>query len=96
MDSALTRLGRLLNPRLLIRGYKLTFGSPVARQHVLPDLAEFCGANDPAPRNDDLFMQGRAAGRRDVWLRIQNFLHLTDDELMALYAGRPTMRREHE
>lgn len=95
MLEFLSRLGRRTRLDHLRRAYLLALRSPVAVEHILPDLAEFCGANDPAPKADNLFMQGRAAGRRDVWLRIQNFLHLNDEELMALYAGRPTTRREN-
>ena len=90
----LSRLGRRFHLRDVARAYRMCLLSPAGSEFILPDLAEFCGAHDPAPKSDDLFMQGRAAGRRDLWLRIQNFLHLTDDELAALYAGRPVMRRD--
>lgn len=90
----LTRLGRLVSSRELRRAYRACLLSPAGTEHILPDLAEFCGAHDPAPKAEDLFMQGRHAGRRDVWLRIQNFLHLTEEELVALYAGRAVVRRE--
>lgn len=91
----LSRLGRRFHLREVSRAYRTCLLAPLSTEFILPDLAEFCGAHDPAPKNADLFMQGRAAGRRDVWLRLQNFLHLTDDELAALYAGRPVMRSDN-
>jgi hypothetical protein len=54
---------------------------------VLEDLAEFCYATEPAPRNPDMFAQGRFAGRRDVWLRIQSHFGLKDHELYSLLKG---------
>ena len=56
---------------------------------VLADLADFCGATDPAPAEGDLFKQGRAAGRRDVWLRIVAHRHLREEEVFALLKGEP-------
>ncbi len=50
---------------------------------VLKDLAKFCRANDttfhPDPRTHALL-----EGRREVWLRIQNHLNLTTEELYQL------------
>lgn len=90
----ISRLGRRFTVSQVREAYCLTFLSPPGRHHVLPDLLEFTGALDPAPRNEDLFMQGRAAGRRDVWLRIQEHLRLTEEELFALYVGRSTFKAE--
>lgn len=59
---------------------------------VQVDLAEFCYATDPAPQASDLFIQGRAAGRRDVFLHIQEFLRLSQDELYALRRGQAITR----
>jgi len=51
---------------------------------VLEDLAEFCRAHsstyDPDPRLAD-----RLDGRREVWLRLQQHLQLTDQQLWSLY-----------
>lgn len=94
VSAFLTRLGRPIQWPNLVRAYRACLNSPAATEHILPDLAEFCGASDPAPKIPDLFMQGRHAGRRDVWLRIQGFLHLSDADLMALHTGRPIVRRE--
>lgn len=76
----------------------MTLLQPLAIEHVLPDVAEFCHVNEPAPRESDLFVQGRAAGRLDVWLHMQEYLHLTDEEIYALRRGqsvyRPGMENE--
>lgn len=63
-------------------------------QIVLADLADCCGAADPAPTDGDLFKQGRAAGRRDIWLRIQYHLALNEHELFALLKGQPLTTRQ--
>lgn len=51
---------------------------------VLEDLAQFCRAHsstyDPDPRLAD-----RLDGRREVWLRLQQHLQLTDQQLWSLY-----------
>jgi hypothetical protein len=51
---------------------------------VLEDLAAFCRAHsstyDPDPRLAD-----RLDGRREVWLRIQQHLQLSDQQLWSLY-----------
>jgi hypothetical protein len=87
MVEMFTRLGRRVRLDNLARGFQIAF-STAGTEAVLPYLVEFCGASDPAPKTPDLFMQGRTAGRRDVWLEIQRFIHLTDRELMELFAGR--------
>ena len=62
--------------------YINTFAGPVGRK-VLADLARFCRANqtcfDPDPR-----IHGVMEGRREVWLRIQSHLNLSDEELWKL------------
>ena len=47
---------------------------------VLQDLAEFCRATDQ--RLNDVLI-----GRHEVWLRIQNHLNLTTEELYRLHGG---------
>jgi hypothetical protein len=53
---------------------------------VLQDLAEFCYAYattfDADPRED-----ARKQGRRDVWLRIQAHLKLSDNDLYTIATG---------
>lgn len=88
----LTRLGRRVRLDTLSKAFQIAFSTP-GTAPALSHLAEFCGASDPAPKSPDLFMQGRAAGRRDVWLEIQKFIHLSDRELMELLAGRQVQPR---
>ena len=56
----------------------------VFTEEVLRDLAKFCRAHDSTFHKDE-----RAAtlleGRREVWLRIQEQLQLTTDQLYALH-----------
>lgn len=74
----------LLNARRL--NYRQALLAP-AGQGVLIDLARFCRANEtcfhPDPR-----LHAVAEGRREVWLRVQQHLSLTTEELYALYGGR--------
>ena len=53
---------------------------------VLSDLAKFCRANTSTyqadPRLSDVLI-----GRREVWLRIQHHLRLSDDQLWHLYGN---------
>lgn len=69
--------------RLRKRSYQL-FASQ--NQAFLKDLANFCRADtttyDPDPAVRDILL-----GRREVWLRIQQHLHLTSQQLVALYSG---------
>lgn len=84
------RYGRKADLTKQVEAYQIVFRSPHAMHFVLPDLAEFCGAVDPAPHGIE--DQARAAGRRDVWLRIQRHLNLSDREVYALLKGDPLPR----
>jgi hypothetical protein len=54
---------------------------------VLEDLAKFCRANSTTfledPRLSDVLV-----GRREVWLRIQEHLRLSEDQLWAIYGNK--------
>lgn len=50
---------------------------------VLADLREFCRATTTA-FHPDPYVAARNAGRRDVWLRLQNFLGLDETEVRKL------------
>ena len=65
--------------------YQTTFKGPLA-DVVLRDLARFCRAHESTFHVDPR-AHAVAEGRREVWLRIQNHLKLTPDELWALYSG---------
>lgn len=67
------------------RDYQLAFKSP-AGQQVLIDLAKFCRANAPAWHNDPR-AHALLEGRREVFLRIQNHLNLSPEQLYAIFAG---------
>ena len=66
--------------------YQFTF-NPENRYNnaVMKDLAKFCRANETTYQNDPR-LHAVLEGRREVWLRIQNYLDLTPEELMKLYA----------
>lgn len=67
------------------RAYRLAFGS-VAGQAVLIDLASFCRAAEPC-WHEDPRKHALLEGRREVFLRIQQHLRLSEEQLYALYAG---------
>jgi hypothetical protein len=87
-----SRYGHVYTASDMSRAYKTIFRTQLGLDYVLPDLAEFCHANDPAPRDSDLWLQGRAAGRRDVWLRVQEHLGLSEEQLQDLYVGRSKLK----
>ncbi len=65
--------------------YKVTFDGPLAEE-VLRDLATFCRAAETTFHEDERVGQA-LNGRREVWLRIQNHLKLTQDEIYELVTG---------
>jgi hypothetical protein len=67
------------------KSYQSIFGpAGAAGSDVMKDLAKFCRANETCAQPDrDLTML--LCGRREVWLRIQQHLHLQPEELAALY-----------
>lgn len=68
--------------------YVKTFDGPVAEE-VLADLARFCRAHKPTFHPDPR-VAAQLDGRREVWLRIQQHLQLSDDDLWRLM-GRPDL-----
>jgi hypothetical protein len=56
-------------------------------QVVLSDLAKFCRANETTV-TPDARASAVLEGRREVWLRIQQHLQLTEDRSWNLYDGR--------
>lgn len=63
--------------------YLQLFKGPVAEE-VLEDLAVFCRA-DASTFNPDERVHALLEGRREVWLRIQDHLNLSPDQLLAKY-----------
>jgi hypothetical protein len=68
------------------KAYQLAFKSP-AGSEVLQDLAKFCRA-DQTCFDADPRIHAVLEGRREVWLRIQQHLNLTSDQLYAIFTGR--------
>jgi hypothetical protein len=65
------------------KAYRDVFAGPVGAI-VLQDIAKFCRATetcyDPDPR-----IHAALEGRRELWIRIQNHLQLSPEELWKLY-----------
>jgi hypothetical protein len=55
----------------------------IATQHVLADLREYSFARTSAFDPDPIIM-ARRQGRRDVWLRISNYLNLDEAQVQTL------------
>jgi len=68
--------------------YQATFTSPTGEE-VLADLARFCRATQSTFHTDPR-VAAMLDGRREVFLRIQQHLRLTDDQLWKLM-GRPDL-----
>ena len=65
--------------------YQTTFAGPVG-DIVLADLAKFCRARAPTFHKDP-YVAAHLDGRREVFLRIQAHLNLTDEQLWKLVGG---------
>lgn len=70
----------------LVVAYRSCFTAP-GSDLALRDLAEFCRASVscvvPGDRDQTLINEGR----REAFLRIQNFLNLTPEQLVAIRVG---------
>ena len=69
----------------LKRGYTAAFQGQT-EQVALRDLANFCKANAET-YHPDARINAYNEGRRSVWLRVQQMLNLSLDELVKLYSG---------
>lgn len=67
----------------LKRAYAVCFGN-YAGQEVLMDLTRYCHAVRPT-WSDDARHHARLEGRREVFLRMTEHMHLSPEELLALY-----------
>ena len=63
--------------------YINTFNNPVGEK-VLKDLSQFCRAHEITFHENER-VDALLQGRREVWLRIQQHLKLSDEELWRLY-----------
>ena len=59
---------------------------------VLEDLEKFCRASTSTFHADPR-CEARLDGRREVWLRIQQHLRLSPDQLWKLYSGNLTQQQ---
>ena len=82
------RFGRTFVPEDNSHAFKEVFSYQKARDVVLPDLAEYCKVSEPSPWTNDIYTQGRYAGRRDVFLYIQELCKLSDDQVRAFYISK--------
>jgi len=65
--------------------YAKTFNGVFADE-VLADLAKFCRANETTFHPDER-VHAVLEGRREVWLRIQQHLNLSDEDLWRIFAN---------
>lgn len=68
------------------QSYQVVFNTTDGRLW-LDDLSRFCRASETCVVPGDRDKTQVLEGRREVWLRIQNHLNLTPEQLMLLYAG---------
>lgn len=68
--------------------YVTTFQGEIPKI-VLEDLSKFCRATD-STFNPDPYLAARLDGRREVWLRLQAHLNLTEEQLWNKF-GRPDL-----
>lgn len=74
-----------LNPFVKFRrsSYKQTFDTAAGRK-VLADLKRFCRATVPTADVNNERVTYMLEGRREVWLRIQAHLQLSDEDIHEL------------
>lgn len=65
------------------RAYRSTFGSREG-QAVLADLRNFCCATRPSFQPGDPYATALREGRREVWLRLQMHLNMTEKQIWQL------------
>jgi len=65
------------------QAYKRTFGTESGAK-VLKDLAKFCRAHE-STFHEDPRVHGVLEGRREVWLRIQTNMQLSDEEMWEYF-----------
>lgn len=80
--------------RILLRdrsyAYKKVFKeNDRAVKLVLLDLARFCRAHETTFHKDDR-IHAALEGRKEVWMRIQEHLHLSSEQLMEFHKARFT------
>ena len=67
------------------RSYQSIFGETgAAGSEAMKDLVKFCYANK-STAGPDPYLTATLNGRREVWLRICEHLHISEEELTVLY-----------
>ena len=67
--------------------YSLVFGGETPHQRgVINDLKKFCRA-EATTFHPDARIHALVEGRREVWLRIEQHLKLSSDELLVIAGG---------
>lgn len=67
------------------KSYQSIFGAAgAAGSEAMKDLAKFCYANNSTAMPDQ-YLTATLNGRREVWLRICQHLHISEEELTRLY-----------
>lgn len=83
IKNSLSKVKELFNKRAV--AYNQVFHKDnVYRDYVLRDLAKFCRAHDSTFHKDPR-VNSMLEGRREVWLRIERYLNLSDEELIRLH-----------
>lgn len=84
--SVISKISTLLRPRA--KAYRNTFNNPEGRK-VLADLRRFCRATTPTADVNNVQTTYLLEGRREVWLRIQAHLNMTDEQVLNLIEEYP-------
>jgi len=83
--EGLTRAEAIELQTSIKRAYQLAFNNPGAGAAVMFDLGIFCRANDNTAVPGDHDRTWALIGRREVWLRIRDYLDLTPEQLVEKY-----------
>lgn len=81
MDDIELRAKRELDSRT--KAYRKVFDTDEGK-HLLRDLSRFCRANTTT-FHENARLSDVMEGRREVWLRVQHHLKLTEEEIWELY-----------
>jgi hypothetical protein len=85
LNRFLLRVRDMISKLTFVRkgAYQKTFNNPEGRK-VLSDLRRFCRATTPTADINNDRATYLLEGRREVWLRIQAYLNLTDEDIYSL------------
>lgn len=83
--EGLTRTEAIELQTSIKRAYQLAFNNPGAGAAVMFDLGIFCRANETCMVRGEPDMTNVLEGRREVYLRIRDYLDLTPEQLVEKY-----------